>query len=198
MGRLILASGSAARATMLRDAGVDVEIDPADLDEARIKQVLLPDLSQPELIAAELAKAKSQTVSRRQKDAHVIGADQVLIHNGKLLDKPKTMDEARDHLRVLKGNSHMLTSSVSVALNGTEIWSATDSADLTMRDFSEAFLTEYLETFGDTVLTSVGAYHLEGLGAQLFERIQGDYFTVLGLPLLPLLGFLRTQGILQT
>lgn len=197
MARLILASGSAARVGMLREAGVDVEIDPADVDEGKIKQALLGDLSQLDSIAAELAKAKAEMVSKRRADEHVIGADQVLIHNGKLFDKPKSMSEARSHLETLCGTQHRLTSSVSVALNGAEIWSATDKADLRMRDFSEAFLTEYLEAFGDTALTSVGAYHLEGLGAQLFDRIEGDYFTVLGLPLLPLLGFLRTQGFLQ-
>lgn len=198
MARLILASGSSARAVMLRDAGVDIEIDPADVNESEIKQALLPDLSQPDLIAAELASAKAKAVSKRRADAHVIGADQVLIHDGKLFDKPKSMAEARQHLQTLQSSTHRLTSSVSVALNGVEIWSATDSADLTMRDLSEAFLTGYLEAYGETALTSVGAYHLEGLGAQLFEQIEGDYFTVLGLPLLPLLGFLRTQGFLQT
>lgn len=199
MRRLILASGSAARGAMMRDAGVQqLEIDPANVDEEAIKQACLADLTSPDAIAEKLAKAKSEAVSSIQKDAHVIGADQVLIHDGKLFDKPTSMKDARNHLQVLRGTTHRLVSSVSVALDGNQIWSATDSAELTMRDFSDAFLNQYLERFGEMALTSVGAYHLEGLGAQLFQRVEGDYFTVLGLPLLPLLDFLRTRGFLQT
>ena len=198
MPRLILASASTARVSMLRNAGVSLEVKPADVDETAIKRRLLEGKTALDQIAAALAHAKAQSVSETEADAIVIGADQILIHNGVLFDKPRSMEDARAHLETLRGDTHRLTSAVSVAQRGTQIWSAVRNADLTMRAFSDAFLTSYLADFGEKALTSVGAYHLEGLGAQLFSKVEGDYFTVLGLPLLDLLEFLRIRGVLTT
>lgn len=193
--QLILASASNARASLLRNAGLDVGIHPADIDESAIKTKMIADGADAAEIASALAREKSNSVSL-DGDAMVIGADQVLVHDGSLLDKPRSMGEAATHLRTLRGSTHQLISAVSVSRNGLPIWSTTAVAGLYMRKFSDAFLDEYLNRFGDLALTSVGAYHLEGLGAQLFDRIDGDYFTILGLPLLELLAFLRSQDIL--
>lgn len=198
MSRVILASASVARAAMLRNAGVEVEVRPAQVDEASIKARMLANKSNPNDIVAELAHAKAAEISALYPEAFVIGADQILVHRGKIFDKPRSMAEARSHLITLRGSTHRLISSVAVLQASDLAWSVTRSADLTMRSFSDAFLDTYLETFGETALTSVGAYHLEGLGAQLFEQVDGDYFTILGLPLLELLGFLRIKGILPT
>ena len=193
--QLILASASTARASLLRNAGLDVGIHPADIDESAIKAKMIADGADAARIALALAREKSISVSL-DRDAVVIGADQVLVHDGTLFDKPRSMDEAAVHLRKLRGSTHQLISAVAVSRNGLPIWSTTAVAGLSMRNFSDGFLDEYLDRFGDLALTSVGAYHLEGLGAQLFDRIDGDYFTILGLPLLELLAFLRSQDIL--
>lgn len=196
MTRVILASASKARAALLHGAGIKIEICPADVDEDAIKQDLTRQNTASEQIAASLARAKALTVSNSNRDALVIGADQILIHQGVLFDKPRSMVEAKAHLETLRGETHRLISAVSVIQSDTELWSQQTHADLTMRDFSDAFLTDYLMLFGEKAMTSVGAYHLEGLGAQLFNRIEGDYFTILGLPLLELLEFLRSEEIL--
>lgn len=198
MSQLILASASQARASLLRAAGIGVAIQPAEVDEDAIKHDLKQQSLKPTDIAMALAKAKSCAVSKIKSGALVIGADQILVYDGHLYDKPSSMDEARLHLATLRGTTHRLISAVSVSENGVELWSATSHADLTMRNFSDAFLTSYLTGFGEKALTSVGAYHLEGLGAQLFSKIEGDYFTILGLPLLELLDFLRSREILTS
>lgn len=198
MTRLILASASKARAALLKGAGIDVEIYPADVDEAAIKRDLKSKDTASAQIASSLAHAKARNVSDQQEDAMVVGADQVLIHEGVLFDKPRSMDEAKQHLQILRSKTHRLISAVSVAQNGVELWSQSTHADLTMRDFSDKFLSSYLECFGEQAMTSVGAYHLEGLGSQLFSRVEGDYFTILGLPLLELLEFLRCREILKS
>ena len=195
MVQLVLASASKARAALLQNAGLDVEIHPAQVNEGAIKTKMLADGSDPADIALALAREKSLSV-RSEPGSLVIGADQVLVHGGTVFDKPRSMDEAADHLATLRGGTHQLISAVSVSRSGVEVWSTVRSADLTMREFSDAFLAAYLDRFGEQALTSVGAYHLEGLGAQLFDRVDGDYFTVLGLPLLELLAFLRAQDIL--
>lgn len=195
MPDLVLASASRARTTLLRNAGLDVGIHPAALDETAIKKSMLAENAEPTDIALALARAKSVTVSAEMKGL-VIGADQVLVHCGRILDKPRSMIEAAKHLRDLRGTTHQLISAVAVSRNGNQIWSIFATANLTMRPFSDAFLDDYLDRFGDLALTSVGAYHLEGLGAQLFSEVDGDYFTILGLPLLELLTFLRSQEIL--
>ena len=142
-----------------------------------------------------LAELKAQRVSQRHKDALVIGADQMLQCGGIWFDKPADLDHARGHLIALRGKTHELLSAVCVVRDGEVLWRHLESAQLTMRPFSDAFIDEYLAAAGDAVCASVGAYQLEGRGAQLFSRIEGDYFTILGLPLLPLLGFLVNHGV---
>lgn len=195
MSRLVLASASKARAALLGNAGLDIEIRPAQVDEGGIKTKMLAVGASPSDIALALACEKSLAISVGV-DGLVIGADQVLVHDGHLFDKPQTMAEAAGHLKTLAGSTHQLISAVSVSSDGSEVWSTIAVANLTMRPFSDAFLDAYLKRFREEALTSVGAYHLEGLGAQLFSRIDGDYFTILGLPLLELLAFLRSQDIL--
>lgn len=195
MPDLVLASASKARSKLLRNAGLDIAIHPADLDETAIKQRMLADNADPAEIALALARAKSVAVSAVVNGV-VVGADQILVHHGRIFDKPQSMIEAADHLRDLRGTTHQLISAVAVSRNGNQIWSIFATANLTMRAYSDAFLDDYLDRFGDLALTSVGAYHLEGLGAQLFSEVEGDYFTILGLPLLELLAFLRSQDIL--
>lgn len=195
MAGVVLASGSRVRAALLESAGVDFEIDPADIDEAAIKAQLD---TGGDAVAARLADEKACTVSARHPDAFVVGADQVLSCDGHLFDKPSNLNQARANLLVFRGRSHILHSALCVARGGTAVWRHSARATLTMRNFSDGFLDAYLGKLGDKVLTSVGCYQLEGLGVQLFEKIDGDYFTILGLPLLPLLDFLRGENVLTT
>jgi len=190
---LVLASASAARTRMLKDAGVDHLCDPADIDEAAVKR----NWSGPaEGLAQKLALEKAQAVSPRHSDALVIGCDQVLALGDDIFDKPGTVQRAKEQLKHLRGRKHRLISAVSVVCNGEELWSYYDCADLTVRNFSDAFLEYYLQRVGKDVVSSVGAYHLEGIGAQLFDSVNGDFFTVLGLPLMDLMKFLRLRGAL--
>lgn len=193
---LILASASAARARMLDAAGVGISIDPGRVDEDAIKSAMHAEQAPPRDIADKLAELKALRVSARNPGAFVLGADQVLVLKDRMFDKPRDMDDARDHLQVLRGQTHQLLSAAVIVRDGAPVWRHIGQARLTMRPFSDAFLDDYLARFGDLALTSVGAYHLEGLGAQLFARVEGDYFTVLGLPLLEVLGFLRAQKVL--
>ncbi len=173
----------------VRDAAVDEDV---------IKQNALENhLSAPE-IAARLAVAKAQTVSASIPDALVIGCDQVLELDGKIFDKPIDLHDARAHLRAFSGKTHHLIAAISLVQNGSPLWQTMDSAALKVRVLSKDFIETYLAHEGQVVLSSVGAYRLEGMGAQLFDEIDGDYFTVLGLPLLPLLEQLRKHGILQS
>jgi len=208
--RLILASGSAARRQMLLAAGVAFEVVPSQVDEAAIKTEILggarTDTDAPIRIASELAAAKALDVGRRHPDALVIGSDQVLsltcdVESGsavELFDKPASRDEAREHLIKLRGGRHVLTSAVAMASGGQVVWEQCDAAQMTMRAFSDAYLEDYLAEAGDSVLGSVGCYQLEGRGIQLFETIEGDYFTILGMPLLPLLSELRRRKVIAT
>lgn len=195
---LILASRSGVRAKLLARAGVKVAIEPADIDEAAVRESLSLDGGQtpPDDVAAILSEAKAQTVAARHPRAYVIGADQVLAFQGEIFAKPETYREAYAHLRRLRGKTHSLHASVVCVRDDETLWRHVGTAHLTMRDFSDAFIERYLERVGEQAFASVGAYQLEGLGAQLFEEIDGDYFTILGLPLLPLLAFLRAQGVL--
>lgn len=198
--RLILASGSTTRRALLEAAGVDVAIRPADVDEAAIRDRLLaadPNVSH-ESVALVLAEEKAKAVSVLVPDALVIGADQVLSFEGRLFEKPKSLGEAREHLSALRGQTHALHAATALAKNGAVVWRDTATACLTMRDFSEAALDAYLARAGDDVLTSVGAYRIEGPAVQLFEDIDGDHSTILGLPLLPLLKELRRRDMLAT
>jgi len=193
---LVLASASAARRQMLEAAGLSFAVEAPDLDEDAAKLGLRAQGLAPHQQAGALAALKALAVSQRRPESLVIGADQMLTVDGETLDKPRNADDARAHLMRLRGGTHELQTAVVVAHGGAVLWRHADAPRLTMRAFSPAFLDKYLAQAGEGVLRSVGAYQLEGLGAQLFERIEGDYFSVLGLPLLPLLAFLRGHGIL--
>lgn len=196
MTALILASASAARAAMLTAAGIAHEVQPARIDEAAVKAAMTAEGAPPRDIADKLAEMKALRVSQRQPGRLVLAADQVLVQDGRLYDKPADMTAARAQLAALRGQTHELLSAAVVARDGAPVWRHVGAARLTMRPFSDEFLDAYLARIGDLALTSVGCYHLEGLGAQLFARVEGDYFTILGLPLLELLGFLRARGVL--
>lgn len=193
---LVLASGSATRARLLAEAGVAVTVDPAAVDEEEIKSSFHAEGRSADECAEALADAKARRISIRHPDALVIGADQMLDCAGTWFEKPRDTAAARAQLKSLRGKRHSLISAVCVAQNGARVWHAVDRAELAMRDFSDAFLNSYMAAAGADVTGSVGAYRLEGLGAQLFERVDGDFFTILGLPLLPLLEFLRDRGAL--
>lgn len=197
MTRLILASNSASRKALLTGAGLDFTALAADIDERRIEAELTSGGASPPEIAAALARAKAIDVSRREPDAHVIGSDQVLSLAGRLLHKPADMAEAGDHIRALSGMTHHLNCGVAIAHRGEARWSDVSIARMTMRPVSEAFLEKYLAMSGEGILGSVGAYHFEGPGIQLFEKIDGDYFTILGLPMLTLLAGLRQLELID-
>lgn len=197
---LVLASGSATRRALLEAAGVDFEVRAAHVDEDALRdQLFAADTCvSHESVALALAQEKAKAVSAEQPDALVIGADQVLSFEGHLFEKPKTVNEARNQLLSLRGKTHALHSSVALAQGGAVLWHDTETAVLTLRDFSEAALDTYLARVGDVVLTSVGAYQIEGPAIQLFEDIDGDHTTILGLPLLPLLAELRRREVLTS
>ena len=195
---LILASASPARVSVLRSAGVAFSQQASGLDESSVREALRQEgeATQPGDLAELLAITKATQVSTAEPDALVIGADQVLAFDDRTLEKPLDFDAARDQLLDLRGKTHVLHSAVCLCRGGQHLWTHVDTATMTMRDFSPEFLGRYLSVAGVAVLTSVGGYQLEGPGAQLFERVDGDYFTVLGLPLLPLLAKLREMEIL--
>jgi septum formation protein len=178
---LVLASSSAIRARILRDAGVGFTVAPAEIDEAAVRASMAS--SDGKAVAAELAARKALCVSEQRPEALALGADQVL---------------AFELLRALRGRRHALVASVALAKGGSVIWRHSETVRLWMRDFSEAFLQAYLSAEGEALLGCVGCYRFEGLGAQLFERVEGDYFAILGLPLLPLLAALRDRGALAS
>lgn len=196
--RLILASGSAARRALLEAAGLMFDVVPADIDEAAIREAIFEKTAGAEGadIASVLAAEKARVVSVAHPDALVVGADQVLALGGKIFSKPGSVADARAHLVMLRGRTHDLNSAVAIARNGDVHWQTTATAGMTVRDFSDEFLGVYLQRMGDRVLSSVGCYEFEGLGVQLFERIEGDYFTILGIPLLPLLARLRDEEMI--
>jgi septum formation protein len=193
--RVVLASASAIRRTMLENAGLTVVIDPAAVDEAALKAQLRDGGSTVETAAEGLALAKAAAVSPRQPGALVIGSDQMLDCGGAWLDKPADRAAAEAHLARLAGRVHRLVNGAVVLRDGERLWSTVSVATLTMRSLSAAEIAAYLDAAGPSVLASVGGYQLEKLGAQLFTEVEGDFFTVLGLPLLPLLAFLREQGV---
>lgn len=196
MTRLVLASSSAARARLLAGAGIDAVRDPADIDEARIKIESRAAGQDSEHCALRLATAKAETVAARHAGALVLGADQLLECGGDWFDKPADRDDARTQLRALRGKSHDLVTAAAVLRDGAVLWQTVERPRLVMRHFTDPFLEDYLAAMGARVLTTVGGYELEGLGAQLMEQVDGDYFAILGLPLLPLLAFLRDAGAL--
>jgi len=191
---IVLASASQARRALLTAAGLDLVVDPAAVDEASVKASLAAEGAGPGDIAEALAELKAARISPRHHGRLVIGADQILECEGRSFDKPVDRAAARLQLTALRGRRHSLVSAAVAMRDGQRLWHHVGRADLTMRAFSDSFLESYLDRIGPAATASVGAYQLEGLGAQLFAAIEGDYFTILGLPLLPLLAFLRGVG----
>ncbi len=197
MIRVVLASTSASRAAVLRSAGVEFETLAPGVDEEAAKAALVGEGADPREVADALAELKALRISER-REGLVIGADQTLDLDGALFDKAASLEQARERLQALRGRMHRLHAGVVVARGGEAIWREVQTSTLWMRPFSDAFLDDYLAREGEAVLGSVGCYRLEGLGAQLFSRIQGDYFAILGLPLMGLLDLLRLHGALAT
>ena len=191
---LVLASKSAARSALLTGAGLTFDTAAPGVDEEAAKAALVADGAGPREIADALAEMKALKVSRRRPEALTIGADQTLDLDGELIDKAPDLATARARLQQLRGRTHVLHAAVVVALDGRPIWRELKSARLKMRDFSGAYLDAYLQREGSHILGSVGCYRMEGEGIQLFERVDGDHFTILGLPLLGLLDLLRRYG----
>ncbi len=196
---LVLASASPSRRRLLEAAGLSFRVVPADIDEAAVKRALAGQSPKADAaaVAGSLARAKAEAVSARFPDALVIGADQVLALDDALFDKPGGLAEARTQLLRLRGKTHRLLTGVSLAQRGESIWQHASAATLTMRAFSPEFLDRYLARAGGHVTRSVGAYEIEGMGIQLLERCEGDHFTIIGLPLLPLLAELRARGAID-
>lgn len=195
--KLILASGSEIRQQLLRNAGVPFEVQKARIDEEMIRASLEAEQAKPREIADTLAEMKALKVSEKHPDALVLGCDQVLDLNGAVLSKPKDLDDARHHLQSLRGQQHMLLSAAVICEAGKPIWRHIGQVRLRMRDFSDDYLESYLNRNWPGISYCVGAYKLEEEGIRLFSRIDGDYFNVLGLPLLELLNYLTVRGDLQ-
>ena len=193
---LLLASKSAIRHAILRAAGIAVEVEPAEVDERAVEAANAT--HDPGEIAALLAREKARAVAARRSGCFVLGADQTLALAGRRFSKPGDRAAARAQLAALRGQSHELHTAIALVREGTVLFEHRDSARLTMRAFSDRFLEDYLDAVGTAVTSSVGGYQLEGLGIQLFDRIEGDHFVILGLPLLPLLQYARRAGWLVT
>ena len=200
--RIILASGSAIRRQILDGAGLNYDVVVRPVDEAAIKDSMLAENSRLRDIADALAEAKAMRVSRQQEGL-VIGADQIMVmadETGKdqLFDKPKDMEEVRTRLLSMRGKKHELVGAVVICENGVPVWRHLSRTKLWVREFSESFLNWYIESEGEALMKSVGAYRFEGPGSQLFEKVEGDFFAILGLDLLPVLQYLRTRGMALT
>lgn len=195
--QIILASTSPFRRALLENAGVDFEVDRPRIDERSVEEATSGSGVTPAEVALILARAKAEEVSARHPAGIVIGSDQALSFEDELLHKPKDMDEARRRLVAFSGRTHFLNSAVAIARNGETVWSHVAEAAMTMRPLDPGFIGRHLARVGEKALTSVGAYQVEGEGIQLFERIEGDHFTIVGLPLLPLLGALRGLGAID-
>lgn len=194
---LVLASASPSRRMLMENAGLNFRAIAAEIDERAVEREIEHRALGPDELALELASSKALEVSSRFPQALVIGCDQTMSVGSQVFHKPADRAEARANLRLLRGRTHRLNSGVVLVRGGREIWRHLSTADLSMREFSDAFLEDYLTRCGDDVMKSVGCYQLEGIGIQLFSSIVGDYFTILGLPLLPLLGQLRRMGELD-
>lgn len=196
MTSVVLASGSEIRAKLLSGAGVQFDVEIAKIDEAAIIASLKAETAKPHDIVDVLAEYKAQRVAAKYTNRLVIGCDQILVCDTQIYEKATTLDQARDILLSLRGKAHQLMSAVVIFEQGKPVWRYMGRAQLIMRDFSDEFLDDYIDCQGEEILSSVGCYKLEEAGTQLFTRIQGDYFTILGIPLLEVLGFLRTRGVL--
>jgi septum formation protein len=194
--RLVLASASAGRKAVLAQAGLRFTARAAHIDEAEVKRSGQAEGASADEVALLLAELKARRIVRGDPAALVIGCDQLLVCDGQWFDKPVDLTQARQHLLALRGRSHTLVTAVHCQRGEQFLWHHTAHPRLTMRAFSDAFLTEYLDAEGEALLATVGAYRLEGLGVQLFDAIEGEHAAILGLPLLPLLGFLRQHGVL--
>lgn len=194
---LILASKSPSRLNLMKNAGLTFKQHVSNVDEDIIKSTFLQSGELVDL-AMILAQAKAMAVSELFPQAYVIGADQTLLFENNIYDKPTSSKDARDQLLALRNKQHQLETAVCIIKNGEILWSTSESSYLTMRNFSPEFLGKYLAAKGDSVKTSVGGYKLEGLGLQLFDKIDGDFFSILGLPMLKLLDYLRTQNLIET
>jgi septum formation protein len=197
MSEVILASGSAIRAQILENAGIAFRQVPAEIDERAVEKPLTESGMDGGDIAMVLAIAKATEVSKRHPGSHVIGSDQTLSLNGELLHKPEDMEAARRRLLALSGKSHELSCAVVIVCDGEVIWQHTAVSTITFRDLDPGFVGRHLAAAGDVVLSSVGAYQIEGLGVQLFDKIEGDFFSIMGLPLLPLLAQMRKLEIME-
>lgn len=193
MHKLILASQSPTRLNMLKKAGLTFEVDPAYLNEEKLIEDLLQKRAQPREIAETLACEKAIVVSKLHPYALVIGADQVLECEGKIYSKAKNIEAAKEKLMKLSGKNHRLISAVCIAHEGKTLWGMSDEAILHMNNHNEAFIDQYCASAGDILTSCAGAYAIEGRGAWLFSKVQGDHFTILGLPLVPLLNHLREK-----
>ena len=196
--KIILASESSARKNLLQQAGVDFKCVAARIDEDAIKNSLQSEGAKPNEIVDTLAEYKALRVANNFPNDIVIGSDQILVCNNVILSKARTFDEAKKTLNLLKGKSHQLLSAAVIYENNKPVWRTVSRAQLFMRDFSDNYLDEYISTSNENILSSVGCYLLEDKGIGLFNRIQGDYFTILGFPLLEVLNFLRTREILKS
>jgi septum formation protein len=192
---LVLASKSDIRGKVLAAAGLRFGIRPAQIDERTVEAQAR--ISEAEAVARLLARTKAMAVAAQMPGHIVLGADQTLAHGNARLTKPVNREDAASQLRTLRGRTHELHSGIALVRDGEVLFELVDTARLTMRDFSDRFLDDYLDMTGDIAMTSVGAYQLEGIGIHLFERVEGDYFTILGLPLLPLLTFFRENGFVD-
>ncbi|AGB43334.1 nucleotide-binding protein implicated in inhibition of septum formation [Mesorhizobium australicum WSM2073] len=195
--KIVLASGSPFRKAMLVDAGVDIEAVPATLDERALEAPLQDSGASPEDVALVLAEAKATEVSERRPGALVLGCDQTLSLGDEVFHKPADVEGARRHLLALSGKTHQLNSAAVLVRDGKVLWRHVGIASMTMRKLDPAFIGRHLARVGVKALSSVGAYQVEGEGIQLFEKIEGDHFTIVGLPLLPLLAELRALGAID-
>jgi septum formation protein len=194
--RLVLASASASRKALLERAGLTFEARAAQIDEAEVKRSAQAAGATPVDAALRLAELKALRISHRDPEALVIGCDQLLVCDGAWFDKPADVAEARAHLLALRGRSHTLVTAVLCQRGEQRLWHHVAQPRLTMRGFSDTFLDAYLAAEGEALTTTVGAYRLEGLGVHLFDTVEGEHAAILGLPLLPLLGFLRQHGVI--
>ena len=194
---LVLASGSEIRANLLRNAGVDFVVEKARVDEEMIRLALQEDGANPRDIADALAEAKARKVSQKLPGVMVLGCDQVLDFGGEVYSKPESAEQAGEQLRALRGQTHRLLSAMVIYQNGEPLWRHVGVARLTMREFSDAYLDDYVTRNWESIRHSVGGYKLEEEGVRLFAKIEGDYFTILGLPMIELLGYLTVRGDIE-